>query len=88
MKGIIFTTTRAEYGLLRYTIKKIQKIMELYVLAGGAHLSITDGYIIDELKKDKIKNIIEIPFLCSSKRPMALTNSIGNGLIQISHLTI
>lgn len=86
MKGIIFTATRAEYGVLRYTIKKIQKFMDLYVLVGGAHLSIIDGYTIDELKKDKIKNIIEIPFLCSSKKSMALTNSIGNGLIQISQV--
>lgn len=86
MKGIIFTATRAEYGLLRYTIKKIQKFMDLYVLVGGAHLSITDGYTINELKKDKIENIIEIPFLCSSKKSMALTNSIGNGLIQISQV--
>ncbi len=86
MKGIIFTATRAEYGLLRYTIKKIQKFMELYVLVGGAHLSIIDGYTINELKKDKIENIIEIPFLYSSKKSMALTNSIGNGLIQISQV--
>ena len=86
MKGIIFTATRAEYGLLRYTIKKIQKLMDLYVLVGGAHLSIIDGYTLNELKKDKIENIIEIPFLCSSKKSMALTNSIGNGLIQISQV--
>ncbi len=86
MKGIIFTATRAEYGLLRYTTKEIQKFMDLYVLAGGAHLSIIDGYTINELKKDKIGNIIEIPFLCSSKKSMALTNSIGNGLIQISQV--
>ena len=59
MKGIIFTATRAEYGLLRYIIKKIQKYMDLYVLVGGAHLSIIDGYTINELKKDKIDNIIE-----------------------------
>ena len=86
MKGIIFTATRAEYGLLRYTIKKIQKFMDLYVLVGGAHLSIIDGYTINELKKDKVENIIEIPFFCSSKKSMALTNSIGNGLIQISQV--
>ena len=86
MKIAIFTATRAEYGLLRWTIKSLQELFEIYVIVGGTHLSSIDGYTIKEVKKDKIKNILKLPFLNVSKTAPALTSSIGNGLIQISQV--
>lgn len=86
MKIAIFTATRAEYGLLRWTIKSLQELFEIYVIVGGTHLSPTDGYTVEEIKKDKIKNILKLPFLNVSKTAPALTSSIGNGLIQISQV--
>jgi len=86
VKIAIFTATRAEYGLLRWTIKRLQESLEIYVIVGGTHLSPVEGYTIDEIKRDKIKNILKLPFLNVSKTAPALTNSIGNGLIQISQV--
>ena len=86
MKIAIFTATRAEYGLLRWTIKSLQELFEIYVIVGGTHLSPMDGYTIEEIEKDKIKNILKLPFLNVSKTAPGLTNSIGNGVIQISQV--
>ena len=88
MKVAIFTTTRAEYGLFRWVIKEINKTPEfdLNVIAGGMHLSAANGYTLRELIEDDVENIIELPFLPASRRPDALTSSIGTGLIQASKI--
>jgi len=86
MKIVVFTATRAEYGLLRWIIKELQRKYEVYVIAGGAHLSICYGYTIKELLEDNVQNILELPFLISSDKPYALLSSIGTGLIQVSQV--
>lgn len=86
MKIAIFTATRAEYGLLRWIAKGLTEITEVYFIVGGTHLSPEDGYTINEIKNDNFENIIEIPFLSSSRTALALTSSIGNGIIQFSQI--
>ena len=86
MKIAIFTATRAEYGLLRWIAKGLTEITEVYFVVGGTHLSPEDGYTINEIKNDNFENIIEIPFLSSSRTALALTSSIGNGIIQFSQI--
>lgn len=86
MKIAIFTATRAEYGLLRWIAKVLTEITEVYFVVGGTHLSPEDGYTINEIKNDNFENIIEIPFLSSSRTALALTSSIGNGIIQFSQI--
>lgn len=87
-KIFIFTASRAEYGLLRWIIKKLQHASEFktYVIVGGTHLSNEYGYTLKEIIADKVKNILELPFLNTSTKPNALVSSVGNGLIQISQL--
>ncbi len=86
MKIVVFTATRAEYGLLRWMIKEFQGKYKAYVIVGGTHLSISYGYTIKELSEDNVQNILELPFLISNDKPYALTSSIGTGLIQISQI--
>lgn len=87
-RGFIFTTTRADYSLLRWIIKEFQNSSQFktYLIVGGAHLSETYGYTIREILKDKVENIIQIPFLSTSSNAPALISSVGNGLIQISQI--
>ena len=84
----VFTTTRADYGLVRWIINRLQTLSQFktYVLVGGTHLSEAYGYTIKEILKDDVKNFIQIPFLSSSTDATALTSSVGNGLIQISQV--
>jgi GDP/UDP-N,N'-diacetylbacillosamine 2-epimerase (hydrolysing) len=88
VKIAIFTTTRAEYGLLRWIIKEFaeNQNLSLNVIAGGTHLSIADGYTFQELVEDGLENITELPFLTACRRQNALVSSIGIGLIQISEV--
>ena len=65
MKTIsVFTSTRAEYGLLYNLIKRINEAddLKLDLIVSGTHLSHKYGHTIDEIYKDgfKISEIIEI----------------------------
>jgi len=84
----IFTTTRADYGLLRWIIKGFQNSSEfkIHVVVGGMHLSETYGYTIEEILGDEVKNVVEVPFLGASSNPTDLISSVGDGLIQISQV--
>ena len=55
-KIVIFTGTRAEYGLLKYVIKSVQfsKKLELKLFVSSSHLSNKFGNTISEIKSDKI----------------------------------
>jgi UDP-N-acetylglucosamine 2-epimerase len=61
----IFTATRAEYGLLRWIIKKLQNTAEFnaYVIVGGTYLSKDYGDTLDEILADNIRNILNIRML-------------------------
>ena len=58
MKKIcIFTSTRADYGILKNLIKKIdeEKSFKLITIVGGSHFFKKFGSTYNEIKKDKIK---------------------------------
>ena len=61
MRKILFiSSSRADYGLLRDVILQTQKMnKETYLLVTGSHLSNSFGNTFNEIKKDKIKNIIK-----------------------------
>jgi len=84
----ILTTTRADYSLLRWIIKEFQNSsgFETYVVVGGMHLSEVYGYTVREILRDKLENVIQVPFLSASSSATALISSVGNGLIQISQV--
>lgn len=56
-KICVYTSTRADYGLLRNLIKKIHSCpdLELQLLASGTHLSSDHGMTIEEILKDGFK---------------------------------
>ena len=86
----IFTSTRADYGLQRWIIKEMQNSIKFntYVIVGGTHLSEEYGNTIEEILKDNVKNIIELPFLSGLSNASSLITSIGNGLTQVSKIFI
>ena len=57
IKVAIFSTTRAEFGIMTPLIKEIQKSKKFtsYFFVGGAHTSKSYGETISEIKKSKIK---------------------------------
>ena len=56
-KICIFTTSRADFGLLRHFINNISKQNKIksFVIATGTHLEKKHGYTIREIEKENIK---------------------------------
>ncbi|CDG37104.1 UDP-N-acetylglucosamine 2-epimerase [Acetivibrio thermocellus BC1] len=85
MKKVIsvFTATRAEYGLLKPIINKLNKIKEfdVRIVTTGAHLSPEFGLTYKEIEKDGFHIDEKIEILLSADTPSAISKSMGLVLI-------
>ena len=89
MKKIcVITGSRAEYGLLRSTLKEISNsnILNLKLIVTASHLSQEYGYTIDHIKKDKITISKEIETLLSSDTHIGVSKTFGLGVISFSEV--
>lgn len=87
MKKIcVVTGTRAEYGLLKPVIDKIEKdsMLELFLIVTGAHLSQEFGMTVKEIEQDGYHIDKKIEMLLSSDTPSAVVKSMGVGLIGLA----
>jgi len=85
-KVCIFTGTRAEYGLLKPLMEKIEKepTLELQVIVSGMHLSPEFGLTYKEIEKGGLKIDEKVEILLSSDTPVGICKSIGLGIISYS----
>lgn len=83
MKICVVTGTRAEYGLLYWTMKAIQNNLnlELCVCVTGMHLSPEFGETYKQIELDGFQIDGKIEMLVSSDTSVGITKSIGLGLI-------
>ncbi len=79
----VITGTRAEYGLLKPLITKLDKAadMELQLIVTGMHLSPEFGRTYQEIEQDGFKIAEKNEMLLSSDTPNGITKSIGLGII-------
>lgn len=82
-KVCVITGTRAEYGLLKPLIQKIDKDdeMELQLVVTGMHLSPEFGLTYQEIEQDGFRITERNEMLLSSDTPNGITKSIGLGVI-------
>jgi len=82
-KLCIFTGGRADYGLLKPLLELFQKsiYVELQLLVSGMHLSPEFGLTIEEIIADGFKPTDTVEMLLSSDTPVAISKSIGLGII-------
>lgn len=85
-KVLVITGTRAEYGLLYWTIKSIQKDrdLQLQLVVTGNHLAREYGYTIELIKKDGFIIDEEIDMLINSENKSSILKSMGLEMIQIA----
>ncbi|WP_127836707.1 UDP-N-acetylglucosamine 2-epimerase [Clostridium prolinivorans] len=85
-KILVVTGTRSEYGLLYWTMKRIQEDedLKLQLIVTGNHLCPQYGYTVEQIKKDGFKIDEEIDMLISSKNKSAIVKSMGLELIQMA----
>lgn len=85
-KVLVVTGTRAEYGLLYWTMKEIQqdKNLQLQLIVTGNHLSKEYGYTVSQIRKDDFKIDEEIDMLIDSNKKSAIVKSMGLEMIQMA----
>ncbi|MBU4491739.1 MAG: UDP-N-acetylglucosamine 2-epimerase (hydrolyzing) [Euryarchaeota archaeon] len=82
-KICIYTSSRAEYGLLRGVLQEIkaEPTLQLQIFASGMHLSPEFGMTIQEIRDDGFEADETIEILLSSDTPTAICKSMGLALI-------
>lgn len=82
-KICVYTSSRAEYGLLRRVMQEIQatESLRLQILASGMHLSLEYGMTLQEIWGDGFKPDETIEILLSSDTPTAICKSMGLAMI-------
>ncbi|WP_335342005.1 UDP-N-acetylglucosamine 2-epimerase [Bacillus alkalicola] len=82
------TSTRAEYGLLRNLIQKIQddQSLELCLVVTGMHLSQEFGMTVEEIERDNYPIAEKIDILLSGDSPSAISKTMGLASISFSDM--
>ncbi len=75
--------TRADYGLLRWTLREISDdpALELQLIATGAHLSHEFGLTYRRIEEDGFTIDAKVDMLLSGDSTVAVTKSLGMGVI-------
>lgn len=83
MKVAVVTATRAEYGILRPLIIKLNNDpeIELQLLVTGTHLSEKYGNTQTEIKKDDLPIFKRIPILVDGNTPKDVSRIMANALV-------
>jgi UDP-hydrolysing UDP-N-acetyl-D-glucosamine 2-epimerase len=82
-KICVYTSSRAEYGLLRSLMQEIKaaETLQLQILASGMHLSPEFGMTVQEIRADGFEPDETIEILLSSDTPVAICKSMGLAMI-------
>ena len=85
-KICVFTGTRAEYGLLYWTMRRIQDDpeLQLQVLVSGAHLSERLGDTWKQIEADGFAIDEKISIDIDDDSPLGISRAMGQALIGIS----
>lgn len=85
-KILVVTGTRAEYGLLYWTMKEIEndKDLQLQLVVTGNHLVKDYGYTVEQIKKDGFIIDEEIDMIINSEKKSSIVKSMGIEMIQMA----
>lgn len=86
MRIAVLTSSRADYGIYRPLLQALEQdtYFDLSLLVFGTHLSRFHGYTIQQIEKDGFKIIEKIESLILGDSAAAVSNAMGNTLIQFS----
>ncbi|MBA6153405.1 UDP-N-acetylglucosamine 2-epimerase [Gelidibacter maritimus] len=85
-KVCVITGTRAEYGLLYWTMRAIESDIDLklQVVVTGMHLSPEFGNTYKEIENDGFQIDKKVEMLLSSDTPVGISKSMGLGMISFA----
>ena len=82
-KICVVTGSRADYGLLKHVMKKIEEEINLtlQLVVTGMHLSTTYGKTLSEIENDGFRVDFEVPCLSNSDSAVAIAEATGRAVI-------
>ena len=80
------TGSRAEYGLMRHTLNRMNKEFDLSLIVTGMHLKKEFGFTLKEIEKDKFKIRAKIDSFSDKDTGEAMAESLGQTLIKTAIL--
>jgi len=85
-KICVVTGTRAEYGLLKNIMKRIDQShdLDLQIIATGMHLLPEFGHSVDIIRDDGFKVDLEVPLVIEGNTKATMAQSIGLGIINLT----
>lgn len=89
MKKIaVFTTTRAEFGILSALLKEIglSKQLQALLFVGGSHLTPETGNTINEINKSEFKITATFDYLLNSDKASKIAESLGIAVVKLSNI--
>lgn len=87
-KILVTTSNRADYGILRHLLEKIQKSkkLELFLVVTGSHLSKKYGLTINEIKKDGFEIFSTMSMIPKNDILYFTSQTLGEGVIGFSKI--
>jgi len=85
---IAFSSTRADYGLLKPVLKRISDNpgLELILVASGDHLASYKGSTISDIKIDRFDVSETVPFTLASDNHESIARSFGEATVKMAAL--
>ena len=85
-KICVVTGTRAEYGLLKNIMRRIDESddLDLQLIVTGMHLVPEFGHSIDIIRADGFKIDLEVPLVIEGNGKATMAQSIGFGIINLT----
>ncbi|SQC03116.1 UDP-N-acetylglucosamine 2-epimerase [Clostridium tetanomorphum] len=85
-KILVVTGTRADYGLLYWTMREIQNDveLELQLVVTGNHLVKDYGYTVEQIKRDGFQIDEEIDIIINSEKKSSIVKSMGLEMVQMA----
>ncbi|MCM1261967.1 MAG: UDP-N-acetylglucosamine 2-epimerase [Butyrivibrio sp.] len=87
-KVAVVTATRAEYGILKNVIEKIDKSeqLELCLIVTGMHLVPEYGMTVEEIEQDGYRISEKVDILLTSNTPASVSKTMGLAMILFSEV--
>lgn len=82
----VITGSRADYGILSYFLKELNKDFNLKIIVTGSHLSKKFGYTFKDIKKDKLKIYKKINILKNDDSEQGITKAISSSITKFSNI--
>jgi len=86
LKIIYLTGTRAEFGLLKPTLLKLNKKFNLGLIVSGTHLSKKHGYSIKEIEQESFKILAKIRLPDSKNDLVSISDNMAILMLKISKI--